>query len=127
MGGDAQLGVTVHVPGADLHLQGLVPGPHHRRVQGLVHVALGGGDVVVELLGDMPPEAMDQAQGGIAIRNAVDQDPHRAQIEDLLDVHALALHLAPDAMDMLGSSGDVGLAPRPRRTSTLSRAMTLAM
>ena len=59
VGGNAQLGVTMHIPGADLHLQRLILRPHHRRVQGLVHVALGGGDVIVELLGDMLPETVD--------------------------------------------------------------------
>ncbi len=111
VGGHAQLSVTMHVPGADLHLQGLVIWPHHGRVQGLIHVALGGSNVVVELLGDVPPEAMDQPQGGIAIRYAIDQNPHRSQIEDLFYVHALALHLSPDAIDVLWTSSDVGTHP----------------
>ena len=37
------------------------------------------------------------------------QDTHRTHIEDLVKIEPLALHLAPDAVDMLGSAADGGL------------------
>ena len=46
--GDAELGPPVHLLGADLHLDRLALGPDHRRVQRLVEVELGHGDVVLE-------------------------------------------------------------------------------
>ena len=39
----------------------------------------------------------------------MDQNAHRAQVEDLVDVHSLALHLPPDAEDVLGPATDLGL------------------
>ena len=55
VGGHPVLRVLVHLVGADLHLEGLAFGADQRGVQGLVAVGLGGGDVVVELPGDVSP------------------------------------------------------------------------
>ena len=48
VGGDAVLGGLVHVVGADLDLERLALRPDDRRVERLVHVELGHGDVVLE-------------------------------------------------------------------------------
>ncbi len=106
--GDAQLGVFVHLPSADLHLQGLAFEPRHRGVQRLVLVALGIGDVIVELAGNVVPQAVHHAQRGVAGADILHQDADGADVVKVAEVDALALHLLPDAVDVLGAPGDIG-------------------
>jgi hypothetical protein len=49
--GDAVVGHVVHLLRADLDLDGHAVHAHEHRVQGLVAVGLGDGDVVLELAG----------------------------------------------------------------------------
>jgi len=109
VGHHAELGMLVHVPGADLRLEGLIFGSDHGRVQRLVQVALGGGDVIVELPGDVLPEPVHDSQGGITGGDVPHQDAYRPQVEDLLQVQIFVLHLAPDTVDVLGPAADVGV------------------
>ncbi len=108
---DAQLGFLVHGMGADLHFQHLAVGADHRGVQRAVAVLLGVGDVVVELLGNVPPEGVHDAQRGVAVADFRDQHAHRTDVVDLAELQALALHLPPDRIDVLGAPADVGLDP----------------
>ena len=118
---DPQLGLGVHLAGADLHLQGPAARPDHRGVQRPVAVRLGVGDVVVELAGDMRPQPVHGAERRIALGLGVHEHAQRPQVEQLLDAglldaERLALHLAPDAVDVLGAAGHLGidpLAPEP--------------
>ena len=48
VGGDAVLRGVVHLPGADLHLEGDALPADDGGVEGLVAVGLGGGDIVLE-------------------------------------------------------------------------------
>ena len=48
VGGDTVFGDLVHLPGADLHLEGDAVVAHHGGVEGLVHIGLGGADIVLE-------------------------------------------------------------------------------
>lgn len=66
VGGDAVLGHAVHLPGADLHLQGQATRGDHRGVEALVAVGLGHGDVVLDPAGDGLPEGVDQAEDVVA-------------------------------------------------------------
>ena len=52
---------------------------------------------------------MDDAQRRVAVGNLVDQHAQRVDVVDLLELGALALHLSPDAADVLGPARDVGL------------------
>ncbi|CRI65006.1 hypothetical protein THIOKS12210051 [Thiocapsa sp. KS1] len=107
MGGDTELGMLMHLVGADLHLERLVLRTDDGRVERPIHVALGRGDVVVELLGDVLPESVHQSERGVAVRDRSDQDTYRTQVEDLGDLDLLALHLAPDAVDVFRAAGDL--------------------
>ncbi len=49
---------------------------------------------------------MHQAEHGIARLDVVHQHPHRAHVEQIFQAYALALHLAPDAEDVLRPSRD---------------------
>ena len=105
---DPELGMLVHLARADLHFDGNLAGTDDGRVQRAVGVVLGGGDVVVELARNVGPAAVHQAQRRIAVGHAVGQDAHRADVEHLLEAEVLALHLPPDAVDVLGPAGDLG-------------------
>ena len=109
VGRDAVLRHPVHLPGADLHLKGeghLAPA-HHRGVQGLVHVGLGDGDVVLEPAGDLVPQGMDDAQHGVAVGDGVHQHPDGDQVVDLVKGLVLQNHLAVDGVEVLGPAVDV--------------------
>src|SRR5690606_10331541 len=61
---------------------------------------------------DVRPEPVDDAEGGIAVGDGIDEDPDRAQIVELVERQALALHLAPDAVDVLRPARDARANPR---------------
>ena len=106
---------------------GSLPGPDHGRVQRAVVVVLGRGDVVVELAGDVRPPSVHEAERRVAVGNGIDHDPHREHVHDLLELQRLALHLAPDAVDVLRAArdlaGDACGRQRPRRRSRCTSSM----
>ena len=122
VGGHAVLGPLVHLEGADLHLEGLALGPHHRRVQRLVEVELGHGDVVLEPPLHRLPRGVDGAQRGVAVLHRLDDDPDADEVEDVVEVAALHDHLLVDAPQVLRPAGDVGgdaqLGRRSRTSSS---------
>ena len=75
-------------------------------MQRAVAVFLGIGHVVIELVGDIPPQAVHQTQRGVTVLHLRHQDADSADVVDLGKSDALALHLPPDAVDMLGAPGD---------------------
>ena len=109
VGGDARLGPLVHLPGADLHLEGLALGPHHRRVQRLVEVELGHGDVVLEPALHRLPRGVDGAQGGVAVLVAADDHPDADQVVDVVELPVLDDHLLVDAPVVLRPADDLGV------------------
>ena len=70
---------AVHLPGTNLHLERkrhLAPADD-RCVQGLIHVRLRDGNVVLEAPRHLVPQRVDNAQHGIAIRHGVHQHANR--------------------------------------------------
>ena len=110
MGGDPVLREPVHLLGPNLHLHGRAES-HDRGVQRLVHVALGGGDVVVELPRDRNPQGVDDAQHGIAGGHVLHQDADGQDVVQLVHGELLALHLLVDAVIMLGPALDLAGNP----------------
>ncbi len=104
---NAQFSLFVHGVGADLHFQHLAFGPDDGGMQRAIAVFLGVGDVVVELLGNMPPQGMHDAQRGVAIAHFRDQHAQRTHVVDLTERQTFALHFAPDGIDVFGSAADV--------------------
>lgn len=78
-------------------------------MQGAIAVFLGVGDVVVELLGNVPPQGVDDTQRGVAVAHFRHQHAHGAYVVDLAEGQALALHFAPDRIDVFGAAADVGV------------------
>src|SRR4029079_13880862 len=105
----ADLADAVHLVRPDLDLERLAVEGDHGRVQRLVQVVLGDRDVVVELAGDGPPDAVDDAEGRAAVADLVDEQADRIDVVDLAELRALALHLLPDAVDVFRAALDVGL------------------
>ncbi|RMR10054.1 hypothetical protein ALP92_103717 [Pseudomonas syringae pv. primulae] len=104
---NAQFGLFVHGVGADLHFQHLAFRPDDGGVQRAVAVFLGVGDIVVELLGNMPPQRVHDTQRGVAVTHFRDQHAQCTHVVDLAERQALALHFAPDGIDVLGTAADV--------------------
>ena len=95
--------------GPDLDLERLAVERDDRGVERLVEVVLGDRDVVVELAGDRAPERVDDAERRVAVADLVDEDADGVDVVDLAELRALALHLLPDAVDVLRAALEVGL------------------
>ena len=87
----------------------------HHGVQRLVAVGLGPGDVIVELAGHRAPALVHARQRGITVAHVGDDHAQRAQVVDRREVDALALHLLPDAVQVLGPALHLRLDARGRQ------------
>ena len=105
MGGDAEFRHTVHLNGADLHLNRAVTSDHCG-VQRLVAVGLGQTDVVLETTGNWTEGVMHHGQGPVTGLDTRRDDPQRGHVVDLVERLLLALHLAPDAEQVLRTAAD---------------------
>ena len=109
MGGDAVFRHAVHLPGPDLHLEGegdLAPADH-RRVQRLVHVGLGHGDIILEPAGHLVPQGVHNTQHGVAVGNGVHDDADGHQVIDLVKGLLLQHHLPVNGIEVLGPAVDI--------------------
>ena len=105
------LGAVVHVAGPNLDLERLAVDPHHRRMERLVEVELRHGDVVLEAAVNRGPPRMNNAEGCIAIGNFLRDDADPDQVVDLVEGPSTVDHLSIDAVDVLGTPGDLGTDP----------------
>ena len=106
VGGDAVLGLLVHLNRAQLDLDGTGLRAHDRGVQRLVAVGLGRGDVVLEAAGQRMPQRVDRTQGRVAVPHRLQDDAQCDEVVDVGELLALALHLEVDAPQVLGASRD---------------------
>ena len=107
--GHAQLGVFMHLPGADLNLHRLAARPQHHGMDRLVTVGFRVGHVVVEFIRQMAVVSMDDPQRGIAILQTLSHNTHRANVKQLVESEVFFLHFAPDTVDMLRPAIDFRL------------------
>ena len=114
MGGDAVFGHLVHFGGADLHFDRPVTS-NHGRVQGLVAVRFGQADVVLEATRNRPEGVMHHGQGAITPFNIGRENPQGGHVIDLVERLLLALHLAPDAVEMLGATAHFAIGQARRQ------------
>ena len=54
---------------------------------------------------------MQDAEGAVAVADAVGDDPHRREVVDLVELLALLVHLLPDRIEVLGAAPDLRLDP----------------
>ena len=106
VGRHAVFGGLVHLPGTDLHLKGNSLMSDDRRVQRLVHVGLGCGDIVLKAAGDGMVHVVDDAQRIVAFAHCVQNDAHRVHIVNFLKRAVLHIHLAVDAVYALDALFD---------------------
>ena len=104
VGRHAVFGRLVHFLGADLHLEGDALGPDDRGVEALVHIGLGGGDIVLEPAGNQVEQVVDMAQHVVAVGDGVHDDPEGVDVVQLVHGLSLSLHLPVDGVDMLDPS-----------------------
>ena len=77
--GDAVLRHFMHVMGPDLNLDLAVAWTDHHGVERLVAVGLRVGDVVLELVREVPVLGVDEARGRVAGAQVIDEDSEREQ------------------------------------------------
>ena len=102
--GDAEFGVFVHFAGTDLHFDDAVFRADERGVQGLVAVRFGVGDVIVKFGGDRLPQVINDGEDAVAICFGFDFDAHGADVVELFEAQALALHFQVDAVDVFDAA-----------------------
>ena len=108
VGGNAILCLFIHLAGADLHLKGDGFAANHGGVQALVAVGFGGGDIILEAVGQRMVHIVDEAQGAVTLGQRIQNDTDGIDIVDLIE--GLVLHdgLAVDAVDALDAALDGG-------------------
>ena len=114
MGRYAVLGGLVVIVGLDLDLKVGTTLAHHGRVEGLVHVLLGVGDIVVDLAGQGVPQLVDHAQHAVAVGFPFHQHAQGEEIvyfAQLLALGLILLDFAIGAVDVLGTAGNIGIDP----------------
>ena len=112
VGGDPVLGDSVHVLGADLHLDPQAPGADDGRVQRAIVVRLRRRDEILEPLGHHRPFAVDHTQRAVAVVLRLDDDAEAVDVGQGRKADRLALKLAPDRIGRLLSAIDIGLQAR---------------
>ena len=101
MGGNAVLRRLVHLPGADLHLKGDALPANDGGVEGLVHIGLGGADIVLKAAQHRLEHVVDTAQDVIALGDVVHDHPEGVQVENLVQRLVLGKHFAVDGVGVL--------------------------
>src|SRR5664280_581022 len=98
MGGDTKLGIFIHFDGTDLHFHRAAIVIYDRSVERLVEIILGGGDVIIEFIGNGPPMGVNNAQSGITGRNIGNYEPDSAHVPHQVEGFAFLHHLFIDGI-----------------------------
>ncbi len=97
MGGNAGVGHLVHFFGADLHFDGDTVHTHQYRVQRLVAIGLGDGNVVLKLGNYRLVEVVHRPQDSVAGVDTVDNDAKGVDVHDFIERLFLVAHLLINA------------------------------
>ncbi len=108
MRGDALFGDAVHVLGADLDFELVAAFGDERGVQRLVEVGPRHGDEVFEAAGHGTPDAVQQAEDGVAVGLGFGDDANGEEVVDLLDGDVVRDELLLDGEEALDAGLDAG-------------------
>src|SRR5690606_32131216 len=92
---------------AELEFHRRAVGADQCRVQGLIAVQLGNGDVVLELAGYRPVQLVQRAQSQVALGQRVYDDAKTIDVENVGKGLLLLAHLLVDAVERLLAAGDL--------------------
>ena len=106
MGGNAVFGNVVHFPRTYLYFHGLSARADNRRMQRLVVVGLGHGNIVLEPVRQGLPQAVHDAENAVTVLNGVDNNANGIQIVDLAEIAVIFLHFFVNAVKMFGPAVD---------------------
>ena len=109
VGGDALFGDAVHLIGADLHLELMAAGAHHRGVQRPVTVGAGAGDEVLDAPRHRPPQGMNEPEDGVTGGHVLGDDADGQQVVDLVEGDLGALDLLVNGVEPLDAPLHPGL------------------
>ena len=104
----------IHLVGANLNLNHLAFRADHGGMQGLVVIALGHRDVIIELTWNGLPQGMYQPEHAVTTRQVINQNTHGPDIIKLMKVQAFALHFPVNTVDVLGPAFDLTANGRVR-------------
>ena len=107
MGGNAVLGLLMHLVGSNLNLERTSRRADDRRVERLVVIDLRHGDIVFKATRHGVPQRMHRTERGVAIAHRMGNNAQRHQVVDLGKLLALALHLLVDGPIVLGTAVDL--------------------
>ena len=104
---NAVFGRAMHVARPDLDLVELTTRAEDGRMERLVPVGLGAGDVILDPLLQRRPRVVDDAEHVVTIGDGVHQHTNREEVIDLLERLAALLHLLEDGPEVLGPADDL--------------------
>ena len=99
----------VHFARSYLNFEKLSEVGNNGRVERLVHVELGHGDVVLEAPRHGMPQRMDGTEGRVAVLHRARDDAHGDEVVDLREALSLLGHLLVDGVQVLGPPHDLGV------------------
>ena len=107
MGGNTKFRCLVHFKSTNLYFKGFSAGANQRRMQRLVHILFGHGNVILKTLGNRLPKRVYNAQNGIAILDGIDNYANSGNIKDLSERLVLLIHFFINGIESLWSTGNL--------------------
>src|SRR5487761_1584434 len=108
MRSDAFFGDAMHFFRANLDFKLMATRRHHGGAQRLIEIGSRHGNEILDTTGDGAPDAMNQAEDGVAILHGLGDDADRQEIVYLVDGDALTLQLLIDGVRPLDAPVNTG-------------------
>ena len=86
----------MHLKGTNLDFKGLSGAANQRGMQGLIHICLRHGNIILESAGNRFVHFMNYAQRRITVLYRIHDNPHRKQIINLVQRLMLVFHFLID-------------------------------
>ena len=93
---DSNLGHLMHGPSTNLHLERTPIKCNDSRVQALIEIVLRHSDVVVKLIWNRSPDAVDRTERGVAVAQVLHDHTDGIDVINLREVAGATRHLLVD-------------------------------